>query len=200
MALETAMSTAEGPGDVDTSPTPTAWKRWLGKGVSRTTLSIIGQLAKSPPLVIDHVGIHDMSCPAVEDCLFEDCAVDTGGTEASVELPLKTRRVYDLTHVGGIHHTDQVYLSGLRIDLNLHKAHHAVAHGKIRLKTAIAEYGPVVSHGPPFHVLFRMVFHKDDAVGGIQVFRGSAKLGRSQFKESVVFASSAALMTALPMA
>ena len=47
-AFETAMSTAHGAGAGVISPTPMAWKRWVGKGVSRVTLSKGGTIRSDP--------------------------------------------------------------------------------------------------------------------------------------------------------
>src|SRR4030043_2337599 len=124
-----------------------------------------------------------MSCPAIEDRLFEDCAINPCGTETPIELAFEPRRVYNLAHICGIHHTDEVYLPCFCIDLNLYKAHHAVTHSKIRVKTPIATYGPVVSHGPPLHVLFRMTLHKYHPIGRIEVLRIRVKFACTHFKD-----------------
>ena len=108
MALDIAMSIADGPGDVDISPTPTAWKPVAGKGCFEDYMIDHRQFAEGAPFVVDQVGIHNMSCSSVQNCLFEDGAVDTGGAHTAVELAFETLRVYDLTDVCGIDDADQV--------------------------------------------------------------------------------------------
>ena len=124
-----------------------------------------------------------MPCPAVEDRLFEDGAVNTCGAETCVELPFDALRIYDLAYVSRVDHADEVQLPCFRIYFNFHKAHHHVAQCKIRFETSVPQDGAVVPHGPPLDTFLWVVFHEDNPVSSVEFIGRYAKLGRGEFKE-----------------